>query len=182
MAEATDLFRFNDTLVDAVVSNDHELANEIERRLEQWLDQLKPTRPYLCLVSDSTGQSLASSTVTTLTYNTDDYDPEDWHSTSTNTNRITPTVAGWYEATLSVALGSTLTATNRLQIALKNQAGTTFAAFDGYAGHAIPRRTVTGHVFLDGDTNFITSTVFHNNGSAQTISGVRLALEFLGRT
>lgn len=33
-----DTFRFNDTLVDAVLQQNRELANEIERRLEQWLD------------------------------------------------------------------------------------------------------------------------------------------------
>ena len=33
-----EIFRFNDTLVDAIIGQDGELANEIERRLEQWLE------------------------------------------------------------------------------------------------------------------------------------------------
>lgn len=40
-----EIFRFNDTLVDAVVNGDRHLANEIERRLEQWLDERLVTSP-----------------------------------------------------------------------------------------------------------------------------------------
>lgn len=41
-------------------------------------------------------QSLADNTQTAVTFTTEDIDTHSFHSTVTNTSRVTPTIAGWY--------------------------------------------------------------------------------------
>lgn len=50
------------------------------------------------IVSHSVTQSLPNGTATTLLFNTDAADPHNWHSTTTNTERITVTASGVYVA------------------------------------------------------------------------------------
>lgn len=77
------------------------LLSEIVKRLvavERWIAQhaaFEPTNST-CQVSISQGQTITTATFTYVLYDTDDYDPDDLHSTVANTDRITILVPGVY--------------------------------------------------------------------------------------
>jgi len=48
------------------------------------------------LVSNSAGQSISNNTTTTLNFDTETYDTDSFHSTSTNTSRLTVPSSGYY--------------------------------------------------------------------------------------
>lgn len=52
--------------------------------------------PPRCRVYKSAAQSIADNTVTAITFDTEQYDNDGMHSTSTNTSRITPVRPGYY--------------------------------------------------------------------------------------
>lgn len=60
-------------------------------------------------VTQSVAQSLADATFTAITFTTQEYDTHDFHSTSSNTSRITPTLAGYYRFTGTVSFEGTAT-------------------------------------------------------------------------
>lgn len=52
--------------------------------------------PPICKVRQTVAQSLTTSTITPITFTTEDVDTSGMHSTSSNTSRLVATVAGWY--------------------------------------------------------------------------------------
>lgn len=56
----------------------------------------------VCMLQQQAGQTIASSTDTILTFGagSEVYDDDNWHNTSSNTSRITPTTAGRYKVTI----------------------------------------------------------------------------------
>ncbi len=60
-----------------------------------------------CRIYNSSSQTLPNATVTTLTFNSEIFDTDGFHSTSTNTSRITiPTgKAGYYQLSASIYFG-----------------------------------------------------------------------------
>ncbi|MEV0902885.1 hypothetical protein [Actinoplanes sp. NPDC049802] len=52
--------------------------------------------------TQTVAQALPDATFTAITFTAEDYDTHGFHSTSTNTSRITPTVAGYYRFTGTV--------------------------------------------------------------------------------
>jgi hypothetical protein len=55
----------------------------------------------ICQLRMSTPQSLTNNTSTALSFDTEDLDPRGWHAGGSPT-LVTPTVAGWYRATMSI--------------------------------------------------------------------------------
>lgn len=66
-------------------------------------EQFDPPTGRLVQTVAQTG--IADNTTTAVTFTTEDLDTEGFHSTSSNTSRVTPTVAGWYRVYGSVAFG-----------------------------------------------------------------------------
>ena len=125
-------------------------------------------------------RSAASGTVYTIgasgfTY-TEDRDTLAWHSTVTNTERITPTVAGLYRITVAVQHAANALATRRVQI-LKNT-----TAIGGQSGSAVsPGSAVvstTAVIEMNGTTDYFTATSFQDSGSSLTVN-VQACVEFL---
>jgi hypothetical protein len=56
-----------------------------------------------------TSQTLADNTFTAITLGTEDFDTHNFHSTSSNTSRVTPTVAGYYRFSGTVSFESQTT-------------------------------------------------------------------------
>lgn len=54
-----------------------------------------PNKPIGRLVASGT-QSIPDATQTAITFSTEDLDSSNFHSTSSNTSRVTPAKAGWY--------------------------------------------------------------------------------------
>lgn len=82
-----------------------------------WGDQIRENFEFLieppsCAVSNSTVQSVASATFTSLTADTESLDNASMHSTSVNTSRITITVDGTYLFSTTVRLAASVTTGN----------------------------------------------------------------------
>ena len=75
-----------------------------------------------CSVSNSADQSINNATYTTLTFNTEVFDTDTFHSTSSNTGRFTVPVgkAGYYEIYANVVYGKTSATGDRDFRLLKN--------------------------------------------------------------
>lgn len=172
----SEVFRFNNTLMDAIKNGDIELANEVERRLEQWLEgkfqtaglslvggKFRPTHAHFTHLTNTTSQSIPHNTNTTLSFNTADYDPEGYHNGTTS---ITPTVAGWYRVS-AVTSWQGMAAANRVIMALL-RAGSSFTGVDRLAGGSSPDMTAAHTIHLNG-SQAITCLVYHNSGVNRSV-------------
>ncbi len=56
-----------------------------------------------CRATSAATPSIANATWTPLTFTSESFDTDGWHSTSTDTNRITPTLPGIYRVEIQVA-------------------------------------------------------------------------------
>lgn len=62
-----------------------------------WTDVDEAIEPPCGRLVQTVAQTgVANNTSTALTFTTEDLDTHNFHSTSVNTSRVTPTVAGWY--------------------------------------------------------------------------------------
>lgn len=93
-------------------------------------DATKPGNA-VCQVKRTTAQSITDNTATIMQFDVgEDVDPLAWRSDSVNPTRITPTIAGWYEAIYGVTW-QVAADYNFVRVQLyKNGAA---AAADGYA-------------------------------------------------
>ncbi|MFD0393322.1 hypothetical protein ACFQ3Z_15940 [Streptomyces nogalater] len=96
----------------------------------------------------STAQSLADNTWTSLTLDTEDYDSDNGHSTTTNSSRYTVQVAGTYLVIGSVGLVANATGARAVRLTQNGGAinGTFVKTPASPAGHSTassPRRTCT---------------------------------------
>lgn len=78
--------------------------------------------PPRCKVWNSTGISLTTATMTLLTWDSESWDTDSMHSTTTNTSRLVATTAGLYTVTVAVDLPGTTAGTRALNVR-KNAAG-----------------------------------------------------------
>jgi hypothetical protein len=122
----------------------------------------------ICMLKQIAVQSVANATNTAITFTDEIVDTLGWHSTSTNTSRITPTVAGWYMVQGKVTFG-TSTAGGRNASIWKNG-----VAIDGSAGY-ITMGSLNGSesihtsltmVYVNGTTDYIELYVIQNSGGA----------------
>lgn len=130
-------------------------------------------------------QSIPTGVTTAILMDTEDFDPFALHSTVSNTSRITPNLAGYWEFSGSVFLGATTAGAVDAAI-FKNtttqiQSGTRMG-FNAQA-QGLPARAI---VYMNGTTDFVDLQVTHASAAAvNTNVSLRLAsfLEgrFLGR-
>jgi hypothetical protein len=125
-------------------------------------------------------RSAASGTVYTIgasgyTY-TENRDTLSWHSTVTNTDRITPTAAGIYRITCTVLHATNASGTRRVQLF---KSATPIAGQSGSAvspGSAVISSTAV--IFMNGTTDYFNATSFQDSGSSLTATAIT-SVEFL---
>lgn len=129
----------------------------------------------VCLLRMSTPQSLTSSTVTALSFDTEDLDPRGWHAGGSPT-LVTPTIAGWYEVTLSTQFQSDTDYIDILLEIQKNTAATTppqTLRVTGAATTWVPGLPLaTTPIQMNGSSDTIRATARQQNTSAgaQTVN------------
>ncbi len=69
-----------------------------------------------CRATSAAATSIANGTWTGLTFTSESFDTDNWHSTSTNTDRITPTLAGIYRVEIQVAFAPSATGMRGVRI------------------------------------------------------------------
>src|SRR5688572_13624 len=134
---------------------------------------------YLCQVSMSAAQSIISGATTNpLLYTVDDIDPLDWHSTVTQTDRITPTIPGWYRATVTGDWQSDSDYTRILLDVRRNNSTMTPTNRAEYGVHSGTNSSsvTTPLILMNGTTDYLNSYAFSTNTSANanTFRGVFL--------
>ena len=113
-------------------------------------------------------QSVPNSTATSLTYGagTEIVDVSGWHSTSSNTERITPNVAGIYLVIANAQLNY-VGASKVFEVALfKNTTITTSTIVEG---SFYPGGTTAVIIEMNGTTDYVKTEVFHNVGSTTDV-------------
>lgn len=142
----------------------------VKARLErlEWM-----ATPAVCQLVQASAQTVAYNTPTTVTFGVEDLDPRGWHSTSSNTDRVTPDIAGWYRVTF-LAEWSTDTDYTRLLVDVqKNGAlvGTPRMGWDLRAASAaglspVDMMASSPLISMNGTTDYISLGAYQTNASS----------------
>ncbi|KKL69544.1 hypothetical protein LCGC14_2113900 [marine sediment metagenome] len=127
-------------------------------------------------------QTITTSTWTALTFDTDTWDTDNIHDTSSNTERLTATTAGKYLIVGAASFAAD--ATNNLRAISVRQDGTTFLTQNFYSpiqgGSFDTKMNVTLIVDLAA-TEYVELMVFHDKGSdLDTLGGHTFAMLKIG--
>lgn len=126
-----------------------------------------------CCVVEVASQSMPSGTTTSFAYSTEISDTYGWHSTVTNTDRITPDIAGIYLAVWSC--DEITSNSNRLVLALRDATTNEIGRYD-VDGSTTRGSTLAAFLSMNGTTDYVYSTMFQNTGVNLTVTNARLAL------
>lgn len=111
-----------------------------------------------CHAHQTTTQTLTTNVSTPITFNAESYDPKSFHSTSVNTARITPTVAGTYKVFGLVAYAPNATG-KRVAHPKKNGGSIDSLPFSGVGGNSntfSPDCAIaSGTVSMNGTTDYL---------------------------
>jgi hypothetical protein len=119
-----------------------------------------------CLISNSTSVSIASGSLTEITYDSDDNDNYGWHSTSLNTGRITPDIPGIY---LAVFRCTTPIINGRLLLLLRKNGSVELGRFD-VTSTSNEGATVSRIMELNGTTDYVNTYVEQTSGTAKSVT------------
>lgn len=131
-----------------------------------------------CSLRQQSGQTITNGTETAITFGSgsEDFDDYGWHSTSSNTSRITPDIPGKYLAIGQVVWSFSTTIT-RCGVGLAKNGST----FDSSGNHK-PNSTngvatlggvVIAEVDLNGSTDYVEVTGIHqSSGSVSQVTNV----------
>lgn len=131
------------------------------------LAALTTAKPLVRLVQQA-AQSIPNSTTTSLTFGSgsEDIDTHAFHDVSTNTSRVTPTIAGYYRCTATYA-AATNTATQLLVVLAKNGALVQpLVRHTPAATSAAKSVTTTAIMSANGTTDYFEMQVQQNSGGA----------------
>ena len=110
------------------------------------------------------GQSISAGVVTKIQYNTEEFDTNSNYDNTTN-YRFTPTVAGYYEATMAVEFGANA---NVIIYLYKN--GSSAKRYYPTTGTTIYAAQMTALIYMNGTTDYLEGYVY-NNGGGTVASG-----------
>lgn len=133
-----------------------------------------------CTVRVST-QTISDNSATAVLFDTEVSDTLGWHSTVTNTDRITPTFAGLYLVMGYFRFVGIGTATTRLMGTITKN-GSVQVRDDRYAGPGDPKFTVSFVLELNGTTDYVGLTSFQNDGGSRDIDLTEMAVVLLNPT
>lgn len=139
----------------------------------------------LVRVRQIVAQSIPTGTTTAVLMDTEDFDPFSLHSTASNTSRITPNLAGYWEFNGAVFLGATTA--GAVDAAIFKNTTTQIPSGSRYGFNAQAQgMPALAKVYMNGTTDFVDIQVTHASaGAVNTNVSLRLSsfLEgrFLGR-
>lgn len=141
-----------------------------------------------CKLTLTAVQAITTSTNTAINFavGTEIYDDLNWHSTSVNTSRITPTYAGRYLVTGQVSWPAAAVSDRRVMV-FKNGGFT--SVWNTISTAAEVTMTVTDEVELNGTTDYVNLSVFQASGgtinaqgAGDTIRATSLTVTYLGES
>jgi hypothetical protein len=128
-----------------------------------------------CIVN-STSQSFAHNTIAAINYDQEVHDPYGWHSTTTNNERITPNIEGYYLVTLECRNWEIINGRS-LFLIFKNLVN--WSRFD-VTSTASEGGTVSGVMYLNGTTDDVETRFYQNSGSSKIVYVPQLSLIRIG--
>jgi hypothetical protein len=148
-----------------------------------WGDQVRDNLEFLvdppaCSVFHSTTQSVADTTQTIMSADSENFDNDAMHSTVTNNSRITAQTAGRYLLTANVSF--VLNASGEREVRFRLNGATTINGILYDAHGAIWRGSVVRTVVLAA-TDYVEVQVNQNSGGALTTSLVEFTATYLTR-
>jgi hypothetical protein len=133
-----------------------------------------------CRITNSADVSIANTTVTTLTFNTETYDTDGFHSTVTNTERITiPSgKAGYYLINYNINWAANATGFRNCGIRLNGNTATIDAVAYIKAFSDDENSLAATTVYYLNDADYLTLAIYQNSGgSLNAESGGRTYFE-----
>ena len=122
-----------------------------------------------CRVYNSAAITCTTSVVTTITFNSERFDPFGMHSTSANTERITFVVPGRYLVGASIEFAANATGQRAATIELNAVTAITSILMDATAGALTARFPLVAlYDFVPGD--YIRVVAFQNSGGDLTVT------------
>jgi hypothetical protein len=119
----------------------------------------------LCILRRSTVFNVANNGAIIPSWDIEDEDQSNWHSTVTNTGRITPTKAGWIEISATVHFATN--ATGRRAVALRqNGAGVVYGGITAGSSNGAVSATATRPFEFNGTTDYVEVWAYQNSGGA----------------
>ena len=124
----------------------------------------------LTIVTQSTTQTVATGTFVTILYDTETIDVSNWHSTSSNTGRITPTVSGYYLVTFNLPTGTTSTR----NVAAINKNGTLIWKTDISA--TVTQIECTTFAYMNGTTDYLETQCYQQSGGNASVGPCQFSM------
>jgi hypothetical protein len=121
-----------------------------------------------CRLVPNTGQAITNATFTALVYQTETFDTDGYHSTSTNTSRITIPAgkAGYYNITAGVFWPSNSSGVRQIQLEINGTTAIGRTVVVGTANGVESELFTTIYYLNVGD--YVQSLVYQNSGSTLT--------------
>lgn len=137
--------------------------------------------PPTCSVFDSTGNTVADNTVTTVSADSENFDNDAMHSTVTNNSRITVQTAGRYEFYARVNFSADITDGRRV-IQLRKNGTTTTTVLSTRAVIDGSSQTLSGSMkIVMAAADYIEVRVLHTAGNNLTVTLQEFAALFITR-
>jgi len=124
---------------------------------------------YVCQALLTSDQTIANASDILVTWNVADFDPNNWLNTSSN--QIKPTIAGYYEISCSTLLTQGGTgALGQFNMQVRKNGNTIAITQEPYANSGSGTSLMsTRTVYLNGTTDYITTTVYNGSSSSVTL-------------
>jgi len=123
----------------------------------------------------SSNQTISTATDTKVQFNTEVFDTNSCYDNTTN-YRFTPTVAGYYEVTVSVRDNTgAATGTIRAQIFKNGSVYTTSIANNTTNGMT---SLATNLIYMNGSTDYLEGYIFQNSGTNMSCAGLQVYTYF----
>lgn len=121
-------------------------------------------------LSGTNAQAIANATLVEVTFGagTEVLDVSGWHSTTTNTARITPTIAGYYLCAGFSVFNRAGAGQRFSEFIIKN--GITYSAEATIIGGDFPCVIAQNIIYLNGTTDYVTHTLYQTSGVAVNLS------------
>lgn len=127
-------------------------------------------RPVFFAVLAANQSLTVSGAGQTVLWPTETIDDLNWHSTSSNTSRVTPTLPGRYLCNFSVMFAASATGERRAYV-LKNGSSNHIFNRGQNQGANSMSLNVTGLVICNGSTDYIETQAFQSSGGALDMLG-----------
>ena len=129
-------------------------------------------QPPMCVALLNSAQSLTNNTTTAINFNTETLDTDAFHSTVSNTSRITvPSgLGGWYVVGAGITYATNGTGNRVLQVRVN---GTTAMEGTTWTGTVSSSNTIGGIPVLLNAGDYVEFLAYQNSGSGLNITAAR---------